>query len=146
MKLHHTEINTYKDSCKTYALKRVGLFHLLNEDKDTPSVESICTGNDFIKLTTPEIGSILVWLWHDKTPYWIAQIITEDGKILSKSRVDYGHCGVYEGNDLVSDCMWEQEWGSIIRMRKYSEIKEPDFILKYNQANNNSTVNEDDFF
>ncbi len=127
-------IITHRDSCKTYVLKRMGLSHLLDMDTDLPTTKEIYTSPKFNRIKDPEKGCILIWTHKDKNAtdgYWQPHGIDEDGRIFYIKRFDYGHMAVYEGNDWVSDVSWEDGQGTIIRMRKYSELPAPDFILKW---------------
>jgi len=133
MKLKEVII-THRDSCKTYVLKRVGLSHLLDINTDTPTTKEIYNSNDFIKLDKPEVGCILIWTYKNdyaENGYWQPHGISEDGRIFSIKRFDYGHMAVYEKENMVSDVSWEENQGSIIRLRNYDELPKPDFILKY---------------
>ena len=124
---------THRDSCKTYPLRRIGLSHLINWETDTPTIKELCDSDMFEHLETPEIGCILVWRGKDKdstTGYITQHKITEDGHILSLRRFDYGHCGVYEGNDTFSDCRFEEGEGTRIHLRYMNDVSKPDYILK----------------
>jgi hypothetical protein len=129
-------IITHRDSCKTYVLRRIGLSNLLNMDTDTPTTKEIYTSDKFQKLQVPEKGCLIIWTHKNDAAnngYWQPHGIEEDGKIFYIRRFDYGHIAVYEGNDWVSDVSWEDGQGTIIRLRKYSELPTPDFILKWKQ-------------
>lgn len=55
----------------------------------------------------------------------------EDGRVISIKKYDYGHCGVYERDNLVSDTRWIDGDGTIITVRNYNDLPKPDFILKW---------------
>jgi hypothetical protein len=124
---------THRDSCKTYPLKRIGLGHIIDWEFDTPTIKDLYTSDMFQNLDEPQIGCVLIWIHKTKDAtdgYWIPQRITEDGKVISIKRFDYGHCGVYENQNMVSDVSWEDGQGTIIRMRNYDDLPKPDYILK----------------
>jgi hypothetical protein len=132
MKLKEVII-THRDSCKTYPLKRIGLHHLINWENDTPTIKELYESSMFEHLIEPEIGCILIWRGTNKdavTGYITQHKITEDGHIISIRRFDYGHCGVYEGNNMFSDCRFEETEGTKIHMRYMNDVSKPDYILK----------------
>jgi hypothetical protein len=101
---------------------------------DTPTVKDLYLSNDFKKIDKPEIGCILIWTHKNDyaiNGYWQPHGIMEDGKIFMIKRFDYGHMAVYEKDDMVSDVSWEDGQGTIIRLRNYKDLPEPDYILKY---------------
>jgi len=125
-------IITHRDSCKTYPLKRVGLSDLINWENDTPTIKDLCELDMFEHLDNPEIGCILVWRGtsEDATKgYFYPMKITKTANIISIKCYDYGHCGVYEENEMVSDCT-DNEGGKILRLREYKDLPSPDYILK----------------
>lgn len=127
-------IITHRDSCKTYPLKRIGLSHLLDTTTDTPTIKELYESDKFKKLQEPEFGCLLIWTHKNNYAtdgYWQPHGITKDGKIFSIKRYDYGHVAVFENDGFISDVSWEDGEGTIIRLRKYSELPKPDFILKY---------------
>lgn len=136
MKLHATTV-THRDSCKTYALKRLGI--PVNMDTDTPSIKDLYNSRDFDLLDTPEIGCLLIWAdASNGKPYFQPHHITEDGRIVLLRRSDYGHCAIYERDDMVSDLVVCDEFGTFdpsIRLRRYADISSPPtYILKYKIA------------
>ena len=132
-------ILTHRDSCKTYALKRIGLSHLIDVENDTPTIKDLCESKDFIRLEQPQIGCLLIWLGKTSDAiegYWQPHGITVDGRIFSVKRYDYGHLAVYERGEFISDATWVNDGyvtKSMIRMRKYDDLSNPDLILKYNK-------------
>lgn len=127
-------IITNRDSCKTYPLRRIGLGNLINWENDTPTIQDIITNNNFQQIDEPEKGCVLIWIKNDylHTSYLPHQI-DKNGFVIWKERYNYGHCGIYEGNDIISDCYTENN-KSFLRLRKYSETRKPNFILKWNQT------------
>src|SRR3989304_2305609 len=139
MKLFEVTI-THRDSCKTYPLKRSGLAHLINWDNATPTIKDLYESKDFEHLKEPEIGCILIWTGKGKSStegYWQPHKITEDGQIISIKRFDYGHCGVFEKNNMVSDNGWYNDEGTKLRIRNYNDLPKPDYILKFIKNENN---------
>ena len=135
MILYDVEI-THRDSCKTYPLRRLGLSHLIDWDADKPTIKDLYESKDFDHLTKPVVGCILIWTGKEKEStegYWQPHRITEDGKIVSVKRFDYGHCGVYEKDGYVSDARWIDGDGTQIYLRKYEDLPKPDYILKYSK-------------
>lgn len=133
MKLHEVII-THRDSCKTYPLKRIGLFHLLDMATDSPTIKELWESDKFKSINEPEIGCLLIWKHKDSNAtvgYWQPHGITSDSKIFCVKRFDFGHVAVYENDEFVSDVTWEDGQGTIIRLRKYSELSSPDLILKW---------------
>lgn len=133
MKLKKVTV-THRDSCKTYPLRRIGLSHLINWDNNTPTIKDLYESKDFEHLNEPEFGCILIWTGKNKAAtegYWQPHTITENGRIISIKRFDYGHCGVFETDNLVSDARWINENGIILCVRNYNDLPKPDYILKY---------------
>lgn len=127
---------THRDSCKTYPLRRLGLEHLIDWANDKPTIRDLYESKDFDHLDKPEVGSILIWIGRGKESiegYWQPHKITEDGKIISIKRFDYGHCAVYENDNMVSDARMVDDEGTILSLRNYDELPKPDYILKWNQ-------------
>ena len=134
MELYEVKI-THRDSCKTYPLKRIGLSHIINWENDTPTIKDLCESDMFQKLDEPQIGCILIWLGKEKDSikgYYHPNIITKDCKIISTKIFDYGHCAVYEGNNLMSETN-VKDWRTTISLKKYSDLSKPDYILKLKQ-------------
>lgn len=123
---------TKMDTCLTYALKRTGL------------VSDLCTYEDihnhfdqFPYLRFKEKlkkGDIL--LWDKKLEHiWIANKIDENGLITTESVSAYIHFGVYEGDNLFSDCTRQMAIGNTsfpaLRMREIEKSnRPPDWILR----------------
>lgn len=132
-------ILTHRDSCKTYSLKRIGLGHLIDLEKDTPTIKQLCESKDFTRVEQPQIGCLLIWLGKTSEAiegYWQPHGITKDGRIFYIKRYDYGHVGVYERSEFVSDASWVNDGfitRSIVRLRRYDDLPNPDVILKYNK-------------
>ena len=126
MKLFEVTI-THRDSCKTYPLRRLGLDHLIDWSKDTPTIHDLITSSNFERVNEPEAGSILIWIENDylHTDFQ-PHHIDESGFIFWIKRYNYGHCAVYEGNNMISEC-WVEHCKSQLRLRKYDEIKKPNF-------------------
>jgi hypothetical protein len=126
-------IITHRDSCKTYSLKRIGLEHLIDWKTDTPTIHDLIISNRFIHITKPEVGTILIWIENDylQTSTY-PHHINKNGYIFWIKQYNYGHCAVYEDNNVISECCIENS-KSILKLRKYNEIKKPNFILKYNE-------------
>jgi hypothetical protein len=124
-------IITNRDSCKTYSLRRLGLDYLIDWKTDTPTINDLITSNKFININEPEKGSILIWTENDYLQQsYQPHHIDKNGYIFSIKRYNYGHCAIYEGNNMISECCVENG-KSILKLRKYNDIKKPNFILKY---------------
>jgi len=127
---------TNRDSCKTYALRRIGLSHLINWNDDTPTMFEIYNSEDFDHLNEPEIGCLMIWKSDlDKEKFIIEHEIDEFGRIINVSSHSYGHCRVYEGNGYTSEARMliiDDRVVTKLFLRKFDELRKPDFILKYN--------------
>lgn len=138
MKLKRVKI-TNRDSCKTYALKRIGLAAMLDMDNDTPTIVELINDRLFEHLDKPEIGCLLIWTGKEKLStkgYLLHQEITEDREIFLIKNFDYGHCAVYEKENIFSDAKFVDSVGVILGLRKYNEITKPDYILKVKKKKN----------
>lgn len=134
MKLKKVKI-TCRDSCKTYALKRIGLIDWLDMHTDTPTIKELIDDRRFDHLKEPEVGCILIWTGKEKLStkgYFLHQEITEDREIFLIKNFDHGHCAIYEKENLFSDARFVDDVGVVIGLRKYNEISKPDYILKLN--------------
>lgn len=129
MKLLKTTI-TFRDSCKTYALKRIGLSNLINWENDTPKAKDLWNSDMFQKIEEPETGCVLIWKHKNSEDYYQSHQIEEDGRIVQIKRNDYGHAGIYENNNMVSDCTDGENGDRYLRLRNYADLPKPDFILK----------------
>ena len=123
-------IITHRDSCKTYPLRRIGLGHLINWEKDTPTIQDLITSDKFQQVNEPERGCLLIWIKNDylhssKYPHRI----DKKGFVIWMERYNYGHCGVFEDNGIISECYTENN-KSFLSLRKYNEVRKPNFILK----------------
>lgn len=129
MPLFKTEI-TNRDSCKTYALKRIGMIDLVNIIDNTPNLVELCSSDRFVKIEEPVVGALLIW--HESNGYsqniFSPHCILEDSTIISIKSRDMGHCAVYEQNDMISDCTHDG-YKAMIRLRHYKDVKQPDVIL-----------------
>jgi hypothetical protein len=130
MKVFKTEI-TNRDSCKTYALKRIGMIDLVNIIDNTPSLIDLCSNVRFEKIDEPEVGALLIW--SESNDYsqnlFYAHCILEDSTIVSIKSRDIGHCAIYEQNDMISDCT-NEGYKATLRLRHFKDVKKPDIILK----------------
>ena len=128
MKLHRVKLVKH-ETCKSFAFKRVGLSHLLSMDTDKPRIEDLAEGKMFKHLREPKKGALLLWLEGEERYYNETVEIDEDGRIISDRMMVYGHLGVYEGKGLVSDVIGGDLY-PIVRVRKYKDLRKPDYILK----------------
>jgi hypothetical protein len=127
---------THRDSCKTYALKRVGLSHIIDMNNDTPTLKDVWESALFEEIRTPEVGCLLIWKYSKGDDgYYSPHEIDESGRIIYVKRFDYGHIGVFESGNMVSDVSWEEGWGAMIRLRKYTDLTMPNIILKLKTTN-----------
>lgn len=128
IKLHEIEV-TFRDSCKSYALKRIGYKYDLS--LDSPSYEELLYSGDFqvIKKNFDyQVGDLLIW--ETEVDYLVPHKITADGRILSVWRTDFGHMAVVERDGCVSDLTQRQDDVRRITMRKMENVKTPDTLLR----------------
>ena len=112
-------------NCISYAADRLGVAFPYD------SVKELIGSNDFDRFKYNqddlEIGDLIVWT--DEIESVVRPLIIKpNGLIISTSRSEYGHVGVYEGSGLFSECVYE----GIYPYVQYSDINEyhPDMILR----------------
>ena len=127
MKLNKVVI-TKHDTCKTYALKRIGLGELLSMDSDEPLIENLVDDNRFVCIHKLRKGAILIWKRCNQGEINIGLEIDKNARVITRKKTIYGHCAVYEGKGLISD-VYRDDVFSNIRFRKSKDIRKPDFIL-----------------
>ena len=119
------------DTCLTYVYRRLGKPELC-EDVDYESLHEHFDSRVYNKKSSSnlKIGDIL--LWDREVEYQdISWVIDKKGVICWKRIPTKFHIGIYEGDDLFTDCTRTMiPPHPSIRMRKLSDIKKlPDQIL-----------------
>jgi len=120
---------TQLDTCKTYALKRIGLGDIIDWSLDKPSFKDLITSKSFKIIGIAEPGCLIFWGKDIDKAYFVPRKITKAGQIVSLESYNFGHCGVLENDDLVSDC-YSENGKSTIRIREFRKLPTPDYILK----------------
>lgn len=115
------------DTCLSYALKRIGADSMLPID-----YEGMMSGTCFEVfgwgIIRPEIGDIILWN-RDLAKSLLPVVIGEDGRIVHSYIPTGLHYAVYEGNDVISDSVRDNDY-PIIRLRLLSDTR-PDHILRW---------------
>lgn len=114
------------DTCLSYALRRIGAERLLPIDYG-----GMVSGTYFEVfgwgIIGPEIGDVILWD-RDLTKSLLPIVIDGGGRIVH-SHIQTGlHYAVYEGDDVISDCVRDNDY-PIIRLRLLSDTR-PDRILR----------------
>ncbi len=135
MRLESVKI-TNRDSCKTYALKRIGLEKLLNFNDDTPTIKDLYTTRALKHIESPEVGCILVWKTENgKEQYWNSIEIDSNSRVTKAKMYTYGHCAVYEGDGFISEVRITEDNNkrivSTIGLKRYADVRKPDYILRW---------------
>lgn len=119
------------DTCLSYALKRIGAEKLLPIDYD-----GMVSGVTFEVFgwanIGPEIGDLILWD-RDLTKSLLPVVIGEDGRIVHSYMQTGLHYAVFEGADLISDSVRDNDY-PIIRIRLLSDTR-PDRILRWRGRN-----------
>lgn len=120
---------TKGETCKTYALKRIGRGHLLSMESDGPKIESLAFGGLFKQVSKPKKGALLLWV--EKDEYWDngGGKIDEAGRVVGVDKKIYGHLAVYEGSGLYSEVVKGHHFPEL-RLGELKEAKAPDYILE----------------
>lgn len=130
MKLQKVEI-LKRDTCYTYALKRVGKY---NEYKHLDSYPFL-KDREQIKIDANiQKGDIIVSYNTDHKYYseFNSRVIDENGKLLFKRVVYNAHFYVYEGEGLMSDLTYDHRNYNYIRITEFDskDWDDEDFIIR----------------
>ena len=128
--IFHKVVLDKTDTCLTYIFKRLGLpvdfctYDTFHEKFDQHPFKRK-------KLTK---GDLLLWD-RDVSYKHLAWQIEEDGRVITKPIAVGAHFGLYEGDEMFSDCTrFVQMPHPSLRMRKISDLKKaPDWVLTLNE-------------
>lgn len=113
--------------CRSYCLKRLDREDLLTLEwleNEFPKLLQKYRDNIVLKR-----GDILVWKSRESESCFAPVRIQNNRVLFEKIAYDY-HCGVYEGDGLVSDVILDNALPLIIRERNLERLSRPDYYLR----------------